>query len=100
MQAPRLRSSNPSASLFPDLPVPGHDATAMTRAEAKSDKGVDLFAVRSVLFLPASNPRAIATARDSAADMVVLDLEDAVKPADKAAARNAALEAVAEKWPM
>src|SRR6476619_455221 len=72
----------------------------MTRAEAKSDKSVDLFAVRSVLFLPASNPRAIAKARDSAADMVVLDLEDAVKPADKAAARNAALEAVAEKWPM
>ena len=72
----------------------------MTRAEAKSDKGVDLFAVRSLLFLPASNPRAIAKARDSAADMVVLDLEDAVKPADKAAARNAALEAVAEKWRM
>ena len=27
----------------------------------------DLFAVRSVLFLPASNPRAIAKARESAA---------------------------------
>jgi citrate lyase subunit beta/citryl-CoA lyase len=72
----------------------------MTGAEAKSDKDVDLFAVRSVLFLPASNPRAIAKARGSAADLVVLDLEDAVKPADKAAARKAAIEAVSDEWPM
>jgi citrate lyase subunit beta/citryl-CoA lyase len=72
----------------------------MTRAEAKSDKSIDLFAVRSVLFLPASNPRAIARARESAADLVVLDLEDAVKPADKQAARGAAVEAVASNWPM
>ena len=72
----------------------------MSRAEAKSDKAIDLFAVRSVLFLPASNPRAIAKARESAADLVVLDLEDAVKPADKAAARDAAVEAVADDWRM
>jgi citrate lyase subunit beta/citryl-CoA lyase len=72
----------------------------MTVAEAKSDKAIDLFAVRSVLFLPASNPRAIAKARESAADLVVLDLEDAVKPADKAEARDAAVAAVAEAWPM
>ena len=60
----------------------------------------DLFAVRSILFLPASNPRAIAKARDSKADLVVLVLEDAVKPADKKAARAAAVEAVATDWPM
>ena len=54
----------------------------MAVAEAKSDRGIDLFAVRSVLFLPASNPRAIAKARDAGADLVILDLEDAVKPAD------------------
>ena len=60
----------------------------------------DLFAVRSMLFLPASNPRAIAKARETAADLVVLDLEDAVKPADKEAARDAAVEAVASEWPM
>ena len=69
-------------------------------AYGKNDKGVDLFAVRSVLFLPASNPRAIAKARESAADFVVLDLEDAVKADDKAAARDAAVEAVASDWPM
>ena len=60
----------------------------------------DLFAVRSVLFLPASNPRAILKARESAADLVILDLEDAVKPEDKDEARAAAVDAVAEDWPM
>ena len=61
---------------------------------------IDLFEVRSVLFLPASNPRAIAKARESKADLVVLDLEDAVKPADKPAARHAAVDAVVSAWPM
>lgn len=61
---------------------------------------VDLFEVRSLLFLPASNPRAIAKARCAGADLVVLDLEDAVKPGDKAIARAAAVEAVREPWPM
>jgi (3S)-malyl-CoA thioesterase len=55
----------------------------------------DLKLCRSLLFLPASNPRAIAKARGLAPDMVVLDLEDAVKPADKGAARAAAVEAAA-----
>jgi citrate lyase subunit beta/citryl-CoA lyase len=72
----------------------------MTVAEAKSDKAAGLFAVRSLLFLPASNPRAVAKAREAGADLVVLDLEDAVKPADKAAARQAAVEAVASEWPV
>ncbi len=56
--------------------------------------------VRSVLFLPASNPRAIGHARESAADVVILDLEDAVKPEDKASARSAAVEAAAGDWRM
>jgi citrate lyase subunit beta/citryl-CoA lyase len=72
----------------------------MTRAKAKNDKAVDLFAVRSLLFLPASNPRAIAKARDAGADLVILDLEDAVKAQDKNAARRAAVEAVANDWSM
>jgi citrate lyase subunit beta/citryl-CoA lyase len=70
----------------------------MTRAEAKNDRNVDLFAVRSLLFLPASNARAIAKAREAGADLVVLDLEDAVKDEDKSSARKAALEAVAGDW--
>jgi citrate lyase beta subunit len=79
----------------------------MSQAEEKSDvssgkeaRGVDLFAVRSILFLPASNPRAIDKARGAGADLVVLDLEDAVKPEDKLAARQAAVAAVAEPWDM
>ena len=60
----------------------------------------DLFDRRAVLFLPASNKRAIAKARASSAEMVILDLEDAVKPAEKEAAREAALAAVAEPWLM
>lgn len=72
----------------------------MIAAEAKNDKTADLFAVRSVLFLPASNPRAVAKAREAGSDLVVLDLEDAVKREDKAAARRSAVEAVASDWPM
>ena len=61
---------------------------------------LNLFDKRAVLFLPASNPRAIAKARASDADLVVLDLEDAVKPSDKESARAAAVAAVATCWPM
>ena len=61
---------------------------------------LSLFDLRSLLFLPASNERAIGHARESGADMVILDLEDAVKPADKVAARAAAVAALSEKWPM
>lgn len=72
----------------------------MAVAEEKNDRRGDLFAVRSLLFLPASNPRAIAKARDAGADLVILDLEDAVRPEDKAAARGAAVEAVSTDWAM
>lgn len=51
---------------------------------------------RSLLFLPASNPRAIEKARTLEADMVVLDLEDSVREEDKAAAREAAVAAAGE----
>jgi len=53
----------------------------------------DLRLCRSILFLPASNPRAIEKARSLDADMVVLDLEDAVREEDKVAARDAAVAA-------
>src|SRR5256885_10566513 len=53
----------------------------------------DLRLCRSILFLPASNPRAIEKARTLAADMVVLDLEDSVRAEDKEAAREAAVAA-------
>jgi citrate lyase subunit beta/citryl-CoA lyase len=59
-------------------------------------KAKDLRHCRSLLFLPASNPRAIDKARTLDADMVVLDLEDAVRPEDKTEARAAAIAATRE----
>jgi citrate lyase subunit beta/citryl-CoA lyase len=53
-------------------------------------------APRTALFLPASNARAIAKARTLGADMVILDLEDAVRDGDKQSARAAAVAAVGE----
>ena len=50
---------------------------------------------RSVLYMPASNARAVEKARGLPCDVVILDLEDAVAPEAKTAARQAAAEAVA-----
>ncbi|SEE76934.1 citrate lyase subunit beta / citryl-CoA lyase [Rhizobiales bacterium GAS191] len=57
---------------------------------------VDLPRIRTALYLPASNPRAIAKARTLPADMLILDLEDAVKPEDKIVAREGAVAGVDE----
>ena len=51
---------------------------------------------RSALYMPASNARAIAKARTLDCDVVILDLEDAVAPDEKAAARGRVVEAVRE----
>lgn len=51
---------------------------------------------RSALYLPASNPRALAKARTLGCDVVILDLEDAVAPEVKSEARAAAVAAVRE----
>lgn len=47
---------------------------------------------RSVLYVPADNPRALEKARTLDADVLILDLEDAVAPGAKLAARTAACE--------
>ncbi|WP_442678078.1 HpcH/HpaI aldolase/citrate lyase family protein [Sphingomonas sp. ASY06-1R] len=54
--------------------------------------------VRTALFLPASNARAIAKAQTLPCDLVILDLEDAVPEADKDAARAAAGAAADMDW--
>lgn len=51
---------------------------------------------RSVLYVPAVNARALAKCRTIDADVIVIDLEDSVAPADKPAAREAAVRSVAE----
>ncbi len=54
--------------------------------------------VRSALYLPASNPRAIAKAQGLDCDLVILDLEDAVRDDDKETARGSAVAAIAGYW--
>lgn len=51
--------------------------------------------LRSILYLPAANARAIEKARGLASDAVILDLEDAVAPEAKPGARDAAVAAAA-----
>ncbi|MDX1401340.1 MAG: CoA ester lyase [Kiloniellales bacterium] len=51
---------------------------------------------RSELAVPGSNPKLFAKAADSAADVVFLDLEDAVAPDDKAQARKNIIKALNE----
>jgi citrate lyase subunit beta / citryl-CoA lyase len=49
--------------------------------------------MRSALFMPASNERALEKARDLPADALIFDLEDAVAPTQKAQARDLACNA-------
>ena len=50
--------------------------------------------LRSVLYVPGANARAMQKARDLPADGLIFDLEDAVAPEAKGAARDAVCEAV------
>jgi citrate lyase subunit beta/citryl-CoA lyase len=50
--------------------------------------------IRSLLYVPASSPRFLAKAHERGADAIILDLEDAVAPAQKDAARQRLGEAV------
>lgn len=52
--------------------------------------------LRSFLFVPGHHPRRIAKALDSGADAVIIDLEDAVPPAEKQAARANAAAALVD----
>lgn len=50
---------------------------------------------RSWLFTPATKPERFARAAEAGADVLIVDLEDAVAPADKATGRRLAFEALA-----
>jgi citrate lyase subunit beta / citryl-CoA lyase len=50
--------------------------------------------IRSLLYVPASSERFLAKAHERGADAIILDLEDAVAPREKARARAALAEAV------
>ncbi|HEX8415763.1 MAG TPA: CoA ester lyase [Sphingomicrobium sp.] len=85
---------------FPHPPLWGMMRRVAPERKENRSVDIDLFKIRSLLFLPASNPRAIEKARSAGSDLVILDLEDAVRPADKDAARDAAVEAIASQWGM
>jgi len=55
----------------------------------------ELTPLRSVLYMPSSNERALEKAKSIACDGLILDLEDAVAPDAKPAAREAAAAAAA-----
>ena len=55
-----------------------------------------MFAANSLLFVPGSRSERFAKAKAAGAGLVVIDLEDAVGPADKETAREAALKQVAD----
>ena len=58
-----------------------------------------LFAPRSLLYVPGSNARALEKAQGLSADMLIIDLEDAVPADRKAEAREAMRAAVAAGYP-
>ena len=57
--------------------------------EASRTRAAASVGARSYLFVPANRPERIAKARESGADAIIVDLEDAVAPEAKAAARAA-----------
>ena len=54
--------------------------------------------LRSVLYIPGSNPRALDKARDLPVDAIIFDLEDAVAPNAKSDARGTLLNALAQEY--
>jgi (S)-citramalyl-CoA lyase len=54
-----------------------------------------MFAANSLIFVPGSRPDRFAKAHAAGAGLTVIDLEDAVAPSDKTAAREAALTQIA-----
>jgi (3S)-malyl-CoA thioesterase len=68
--------------------------------KGRTDCGVDFMThstrpLRSVLYIPGSKPRALEKARNLPVDAIIFDLEDAVAPEEKAAARVTLSEALA-----
>jgi citrate lyase subunit beta/citryl-CoA lyase len=83
-------------------PILGTLTVIARRADGRDTRfGRDVFRMsrdigRSLLFVPGNRPRMIERAQKCGADAIVIDLEDAVPPADKRAARKVARAGVAE----
>ncbi|MBM3371592.1 MAG: hypothetical protein FJY46_12780, partial [Betaproteobacteria bacterium] len=74
--------NTPANSTQDAQPISAHKAQPISPSKAKP-------IWRSILFVPASSPRFIESAIRQAADVLQIDLEDSVSPADKASARLA-----------
>lgn len=70
------------------------EGARMKIPKKRIEAAMPLRLVRSLLFVPASRPRAIEKARTLDCDFIILDLEDSVLPEDRAQARQTAVEAV------
>jgi (3S)-malyl-CoA thioesterase len=64
------------------------------RQNEKMKSIAELKYVRTALYVPASNARALAKARDLDADMLIIDLEDSVPQDEKDGARQKAIEEI------
>ena len=69
--------------------------TAPAGSLAAAPTAETVAAAVTALFVPGDRPERFAKAAASGADVVIIDLEDAVAPAAKSAALAAAVEAVA-----
>lgn len=65
-----------------------------TRPEGQS-AAPTVLASRSFLFVPGNRPDRFAKAASAGADQIIIDLEDAIAPADKAAARDSVVAGLA-----
>jgi citrate lyase subunit beta/citryl-CoA lyase len=77
------------------MPLHGGKSRAITRKiPLSAEKTMTVRPRRSVLYMPGSNARAQEKAKTLAADALILDLEDAVAPDSKSAARTQVTDAV------
>lgn len=77
------------------MTVPDRSATTSATAAATAAAAAPV----SYLFVPGNRPERFGKALASGADMVIIDLEDAVAPADKLAARSAIRVALDPEFP-
>lgn len=75
-------------------PTEGNAQSQLARAELMAR----LCAVRCALYMPANNSKAVSKAPHLAADLIIFDLEDAVAPSDKPAAREDAMIACRQNF--
>jgi citrate lyase subunit beta/citryl-CoA lyase len=80
--------------------MPSDQFSAQATALQREDAAKTAFLPQSYLFVPGSRPDRFAKALSSGADAIIIDLEDAVEPAAKDAARESIAAWVSRKHPV